>query len=762
MPKVFIYKKPQDLNFSQNPIDYGFKILDYNQDIIEKSIFNCEVLMESAAYANDFEIIYRTSIRPDTQGFANLNFAKMIDANLSYFRPKIIQKKFYQCKQQSARFRINVTLRYQDADFVPSQIDNNHFAIKGGLAAEQWTPTALEDLIVGPNKPLHFYQPYEQVRINEPRMLYFILADDADSGLRLDNSITSINPVSNQSSNSILLNSFIQNTTARQYTVWCLPIDPSTLALQDLASQLIPGNVLSSYVVSIKDVAGNPITQASCNIDFKPYFQNIEYILYRNSIGGLDSIPIAGNVSKNIDISSTNIERVDTVGFFNNLDVKQKSNTSFQNIFTANTGFITKAKMEALQDLLMSKEVPVIIKHNRQIPVIIFTNKINLFTNKQMLYNMSFEYAHAFEDTNYTPELFVPVEYTCPGVTYLGLVQKRANEVTASWKLPDGYDKVEITYTVGGVPTTFISNGNYGEVSIYPNLSVGGQINVSARVVCNDEVAPFSYGPAKSYLFFVYTELAPVAVDDTSDETYRGLGSRTLLLNNAPLNLIANDIDYNSLYIDLHSICEATGIPTTTSQNGADLIATASPGQLAISYEPNQSSLAILQQDVFYYRVKQTTPNGLLVSNIAKVTVPMAGQIPKVYVKLNSVFVSSKDYKFGLLNAYTMGQGDLIKDLFLTFYKDASCTIPIDVTNMGLVISYFEDVTTDNYSNIGNITSSLASSNAVTSVNGSGVSMPLIIGWYQYEWLTNPDRHVRSYIKHSFIGASGNWVPVNF
>ena len=110
----------------------------------------------------------------------------------------------------------------------------------------------------------------------------------------------------------------------------------------------------------------------------------------------------------------------------------------------------------------------------------------------------------------------------------------------------------------------------------------------------------------------------------------------------------------------------------------------------------------------------------------------LVAETPPIFVKRAFFNHQEVAHNYGFLNQYKLF--DKIADVYVQFFKDAACTIPVDVTGMGVSIAYYLEITDTPYSSLGVAGSTSSSTSGTTVVGCSGTSMLLLPNFYYWKY----------------------------
>jgi hypothetical protein len=757
MYTIDIYSAPY-YALSGNPCLYKIKINGWKNANIQDGIklkIDIQIVVNGQSQTINTQYLY-----PDAQGFATINVAKYIDAQLQYYRPTA-HNVFQIAKNQSIRHNILCTI-VQDGEKLSNEIDSDFCnAYKGGIQLTELTPTSFYDKFINAKKPLNFVNSNHKIFQNQPLWLWFIARASNVTNLKLVVQFLHINTstgVAGYTADIDILDQFI---SVNRSQIICIPIHIASLSPN---THIPAGTVLTGVNIKVTDGTNVLIPYVNYSIDYNTV-ETPNYISFRNSLGAIDSTSIGMHTTESISQKLETYTIKSAFEYFG-LDAMnqtlRKSVEYFNNI-QFNTPYLRTDTMKQLVDVLLQHEAPIWHNGSAQIPLFIDTEKTVITDNRQGLYSLALSAQYAHADAYSTPA-FNAIAPTCPAVEYFGVTTQKSKKAHISWKLPTGYDKAKVVYTASPgytTPITIYLNGNAGELDL-PVFATGVTnlfVNFAGtvQVVCCDATpASTSLGPITNFSAPIQSSIAPIAIPNTFGQTYRGLGTRFLFFNTlTEFDILANDIDNSGLAIVFDNFYDATNTITTTTANGADIAVTS---LFPVTYSGTAASIANTAEDFVFYRCKQWTGSTWIYSNYAKLTIPVAASIPKVYVKL--VYLDSQEvsYKFGLFNFYASYSATC--NVMAIFYKDSGKTIPIDVTNFGLQISLLITNFRTQYSNIGNSTSLGNTTNTQGLFTANGYSQLLLPNYDIVEWDANNDIQTTKTITKDAAGSVGDWEIV--
>lgn len=759
MSQVSILESPYEVAFSRNPVVFKFKVNPFTEAEINSRLrVQVEVYMESTGWAGDYKQIWSGFTYPNNQGIAEIDLQTVLDAQLTFYTPPLKYNQFFKCTGQYAGYYIKYFLIDNQNALTSPVIADGTLVAKGGISKEQHQGNVFfTDNIVTQKQPLHWRGEPDKLRLNERKWLYFMMPFHNSQTSEMELEIT----LHLATGGSITYADLIENFFLNTWEVACVPIHLDAL---NIYSHVAPGTVIKAVSFYI---FGDQYDVATYRyeVDHRP-IQDVDNLYYRNSLGGIENQPVLGLKEYNTDVEKRSQSTSQQAQWLNGIKI-QSQQADFWSAETpstkGNTGFLNIKQLKRLRDMLLNHEVFQIL--NKRIrPLYINTKQASLYSNKEKLHNLEIEYQPAYNDRNFTADDTIAFNDSCPAVEFFQATQKVAMHVSCEWKLPAGYNLIQISILKSGNWTDYNLQGNNGsaDIKIHTNWTWNTNIPISikARVICNTRGAG-DYGPYTNVtVLSIKSELNPVAVDDIADVGARAFSPRILQLNNNKLQLLANDITSNLGIgtLGFLSFCNSLGGFSSISKNGAGLSYNNITKE--VTYSPTAGSLATLTQDEFWYRIFENFPGNSLTSNIAKVIVPLSGQIPPVYVRRVRSNERKQQFGYGIFNAYKMDE--VIADYHLKFYSDAALTTPVDVTGFGLVIAWTDDIEVIDMNSLGVVVNTTNSTGGPYTINAIGTSMLFRKNYYDRKWNGATDEITDKHTDAAPTSGTGNWIPIGW
>ena len=663
-----LIKKPYTICFTGNPVSFVFAVTPYrSQEQANDIKLIVSVEVESSPGSFIFSSVKECIYNPANDGTVTFDIQSILKSFVTQNIPPLAQAIPNVLPDHSKRYRISYRLLKNNL-LVDGTVDTseNFYILKGGMSFQQWHPKKFFTEILVNQKPfLKYAVKQEKVFVDEYKFLSWLYPYD-------DNLTQNINVKVHLDDDSEVDDTFNSITCSQ----WQVCITPAGFSQLDIASLVPAGKIPVWYEVSVAiDDVGTVICKPQrFYIEYRAFYKTTD-LLFVNSLGGIETIRLRGEIEANADYEKQQAEKIIPPEYFRNAILDNTIEDNYnreQEKFVGDTGFMAKDSLDRLRDLVNNKQVYE-INDSRLLPVNILTKNEKWYTNKQNLFSAGIEWQHAFTNEFYTPSGTVAVYSTCPAVENLSVRQTATNTLSISYALETGYNKIQIKIIVSGVEYVYVHVGNHAQfdqVFTNPAPDEGtADIVVQGRTICNDLIDPVDMGPVKTVNITVKGNLAPVGNDD-----YYSIASGYTTPVALVGSVLDNDYDPNGDPIECVLVVnEPTTLGGTISIDVAG----------KVTYQPPTAETAGVT-DTFTYTVKESggaTP----LSSTAKINIAISSTTDptgKVYVKITQRNISrSASGTFFTGWFYTHGEE------WLEFYQDAAGTIPKDVSGLGLVIN---------------------------------------------------------------------------
>ncbi len=345
------------------------------------------------------DFLAEEQITPDSSGKALFDFAQyllveIVDTSRFLF-PQVITDFIFDRTDQIKRFVVQFCESYTGFYHrLHITWSTDTYVTVGGIDFSQMAKYSQEGSsffdMLQYNKDFLSWRPQsKKIWIRQPEMLHFLVWYDDTSWLAMRIKITYTDGSTH---------TFTKYTYSPIYKYDIVEV-VCTYAKLDLVS--LPesqGKTIHKYEVWLVD---NNV-QVSRTMEFvldRRVYPNQRFFIFRNSLGGYDSVRCTGETIKETDVARFSVERI--TPDFSVMDPPRRQIFARETQkYTTNTGFITKLESEYLRDFFLSNEIYEFIE-NRLYPVLVLSTSLKVHKDNDYLYSREFEYARAYEDINY-------------------------------------------------------------------------------------------------------------------------------------------------------------------------------------------------------------------------------------------------------------------------------------------------------------------------------------------------------------------------
>ncbi|HOW26163.1 MAG TPA: hypothetical protein PK711_10895 [Bacteroidales bacterium] len=338
-------------------------------------------------------------ITPDAEGKAQFDFAQYLLVEIAdssrFLFPQVISDFIFDRSDQIRRFVVQFCESYTGL-YHRLQItwSTDTYVTVGGIDFAQMAKYIQEGSsyfdMLQYNKDFLTWRPQsKKIWIRQPEMLHFLIWYDDTSWLAQRIRIT-------YSDNSTFTFTQYTYSPINKYDIVEVVCTYAKLDLISLPES--QGKTIHKYEVWLEDNG----VQVSRTMEFildRTVYPNQRFFIFRNSLGGYDSIRCTGETIKQTDIARFTVERI--IPDFSVMDPPRRQLFARETQkYSTNTGFITKLESEYLRDFFLSSEIYEFIE-NRLYPVMVLSTSLKVHKDNDYLYYREFEYARAYEDVNY-------------------------------------------------------------------------------------------------------------------------------------------------------------------------------------------------------------------------------------------------------------------------------------------------------------------------------------------------------------------------
>lgn len=654
-----LLRTPPPVGFTGNALTTSIAVLPYRQQDESRQLrFVITVELESIWLSGTYGEIYRTIILPDTQGMVHFDVSQYLDAHLQYFIPDYRMQTIQECQRQSMRYRVGYSLNDNNGVVVATTFTSAFVAVKGGYERTYQpgnkvltdTDVLLTTELVRSGNPLYNRtNPSIRYVPHELRYMYYLCRATATPAEPDRPAIDVV--CANDADNETYI---FPDQEYRQWRVYCIPLTLPTLF------DPVPPNPISFNL----RMAGLDTENIAFTIDTRTWYDT-RTLLYRNSMGGIGTITLRGEIEFENDIERTSYAQVAWPNAYENgilRALNAQSRATETQRTKGVTGFISRAALDGLRDMLLTDELYEYIPAYGLIPAIINTNKVKLYSNNDNLYALELEWERATAGKFISPLPYPAV--ICPALTLFVARQLSRYNLEIIWSIPEPYYTIQVEVIIDGETTSYTYSGVTGRwIQAFENplLAEPSNITVRGRVVCNPYSSPMETSAWTTLTVEIVANLAPIAEDDVISIP---AGYNTPI--ELSVNALDNDYDPDGDAIECVVLTEAA-----TAQGGE--LSLAADG--TITYLPPSS--VFVGEDNITYTLREVAPPNL--SDTALIRIMVIGETTGggtvIYLRIVPLDVTTTT-----TSTVNRTQGKR----YVYFYSDAAGTIALDLTGMGI------------------------------------------------------------------------------
>lgn len=516
---IVIQKRPYKYNFTGNPIVY--QLFD-NDAIGDPTLaFQVKVFFTRLDTFSSYDEITVLTVSP-FQGVAKIDIATLLHTQLQHhLSPYNSGSTIYGSGSGSLKFYIHFrTISNTNTSVAWNTTEETYirWGFKGGVNNFRFRGNVFFTEYLPNVKPFFTWQVRE--RLSGPNEHIYLHWINLFWGMALDASFLKL---------KVLITYTDKTTHNTEITVtdlylgfrYAIPVGMNQLGL----AALNPAKQIWHWQVWLEDVSPSGLgiitEKFTYVLDNRNNYNNIE-ILYRNSLGGLDTVRVRGIISKNLDYTTITTQRTAEADFpdADQLPAILRTEPATEQLrYRADIGYLGKEEQDRLRDALLNREA-YMIRNGRFWPLNLVQGAFEL--NRSDAYKWSFPIEFTVADAGsdyYTPESIdlgdaEPSTNTCSSFIVLSGYTLLANTPTA------GLTTARITYAVSGtgaglqwrVPgfqDTWQDIPFAGSGTIDYAVSSDVEFNFEMRVKCSED----NFGAFTS--IFVDTDPAPPAANST-------------------------------------------------------------------------------------------------------------------------------------------------------------------------------------------------------------------------------------------------------
>ncbi|PSR53928.1 hypothetical protein AHMF7605_10560 [Adhaeribacter arboris] len=333
--------------YSRNPVTLELQALD---PLTKPNLtFLCEVWLEKEYLSGTFEKITAEPLEQpaDTDGKTIFNVRRLLDVYLEPHFPTFGQAEISRADSCFKRFYLKHTEKYGNPP-VPSsfsQVDYRYVVIGGLDLPEYYAQTFFTSYLVK-RKPFFTWDlPVKSVFSDQPEYLYFMPLSLTTT------SFTVRVKVYYQNSNPQTYDLFTQQDVNR-FELYCVPAGHDLLALPAKK----PGSPIESWDIFVQDQAGTIISETRRFVLDTRYFRRKRYLLYANSVGGINTLAALGETKSKLDPEIQQLERIITPDYNPERGEVAITDKYLKPSLELTTGNRSRQEIASLTDFVLTRE----------------------------------------------------------------------------------------------------------------------------------------------------------------------------------------------------------------------------------------------------------------------------------------------------------------------------------------------------------------------------------------------------------------------
>lgn len=334
--------------FSRNPV--VLELAATNLATKPNLRFLCEVWLETAYLSGVFVNIAGELVQPaDVDGRTTFDVSTLLDAYVQPDWPDHGQAGVQQASQCFKRFYLQHSEQWDGSPAPTYTVRETHYLVYGGLDFDEYATQSYFTYLRPTVHPFLTWEPVQkEVFADQPEFLYYHHDSLTDKTFSAGITFTD----STGATTSAVL---YAATGVQCFEVWRLGV-----GLRQLRAALgpaVPADVVAWSVTVTSSTSGSDFSETR-------YYQLSEelpaerrYFLYANSIAGINTLATVGKAKREVTFSNTVVQRSLQPKYDPAQGDAFATNVAGVPVLTANTGYLNREQLEALQDFLLSEEI---------------------------------------------------------------------------------------------------------------------------------------------------------------------------------------------------------------------------------------------------------------------------------------------------------------------------------------------------------------------------------------------------------------------
>jgi len=334
--------------FSRNPV--VLELAANNLATKPNLRFLCEVWLETSYLSGVFVNIAGELVQPaDVDGRTTFDVSTLLDAYVQPDWPDHGQASVQLASQCFKRFYLQHSEQWDGSPAPTYTVRETHYLVYGGLDFDEYATQSYFAFLRPTVRPFLTWEPVQkEVFTDQPEFLYYHHDSLTDKTFEV---LVTFTDSAGATTSAVLYAA----TGVQCFEVWRLGV-----GLRQLRAALgpaVPADVVAWSVTLRSSATGADLSETR-------YYQLSEelpadrrYFLYANSVAGINTLACVGKTKREITFSNLVVQRSLQPKYDPARGDAYATNVAGVPTITANTGYLTPAQMEALQDFLLSEEI---------------------------------------------------------------------------------------------------------------------------------------------------------------------------------------------------------------------------------------------------------------------------------------------------------------------------------------------------------------------------------------------------------------------
>jgi hypothetical protein len=383
------------LYFSRNAITQALDAGDeYRADptTMPNLSFVCEVFVEELNGSGDFTQVATVLEQPaDREGRTVFEVQELLSPYLSQFVSDLGQKGVVRASSQYKRFYLHYAPKFgtpPERDAIA--ISTTHFVLLGGLSFREARSQAWNKYAVA-RRPFLTWEPvHKAVFADQPEFLYWLVPASL-SGVKLQ----TLRYYSDGSTAPLAGPSFLEPVVRGE--VLCLPAGRQQLGLANDGDKLLVG--WDVWAESPDGATKSEVRHYELLEEAGPR----RYLLYANSLGGVNTFVATGEAALELEISGDDVELSLPWDYNPQLGDTSVQERVMRPVLKLASGLRTRAEMAAHQDLLLTRQA-LLIAHGQLLAGVIKAKTVPLVEDGKYINTLDLDF-YLPRERSFTPML---------------------------------------------------------------------------------------------------------------------------------------------------------------------------------------------------------------------------------------------------------------------------------------------------------------------------------------------------------------------